>query len=421
MRHQSHVFALLAVLGLVLISCNAAKRSKSKSDVTAGPTDTSPAETGPAGTDVLPTDTADEADGLLPDGCTGAACLDGCSPGTPGCEGPDACEGGGCNTDPCEPGTSYTAPDGCNLCVCPASGKKVDAVCTTKTCDYDPCAGLPCGSTCSPCPASDPACTLIPGRSCNGAGQCVAGFSKFECPGAVTCSPDAMDFPSHPRSCVVNSDCTVVYHQFDCCGSQVALGSSVAGQADFAAAEAVCRSQLGACGCDPGETYAEDGGSPGPYEAWCDQGTCLSRAHPPTTCTVSEPCSSGSMTCVPPGTSLGCGDCLAPESFAVCTSDADCDSFSACQPSSADDCACSPVYLCKPACFSDSDCGAGKACQNKRCITQLCGNDAGCPVNFECYGGYCSRRKCSSNGGCAGACVMGSCYESVGQCAYPPA
>lgn len=410
------------VLALALTSCGAAKRSKNRSDASSSATDATLEDTSSAESDVTASPDGLNPDGVapdseLPDGCVGTGCLDGCTPGDPACGAPDVCgTEAGCNTDPCEPGTSFTAPDGCHLCVCSASGKKVDASCTTQSCDVDPCAGLPCGTPCNAGAGSPPSADA----ACNGDGQSVPGFSKLECPGAVICTTNVEAFPVHPRACKVNSDCTVVNHQLDCCVSEVALGSSLSGKSDFAAAEAVCRNQFNSCSCDPSETYAEDGAGPGPFEAWCDQGVCLSRAKQATTCTVSEPCTLGSTQCVPPGQSVECVGCTTAENFAFCSEDSDCDPSRVCLPSSAEDCACSPIYLCKPACFNDSDCGPGKACQNKRCITQLCGNDDGCPTNFECYGGYCSRRKCSSNGTCTGACVSGSCFEGVGLCMFPP-
>ena len=36
--------------------------------------------------------------------------------------------------DSCEPGTTFTADDGCNTCTCPKSGKKSEAKCTEKAC-----------------------------------------------------------------------------------------------------------------------------------------------------------------------------------------------------------------------------------------------------------------------------------------------
>jgi hypothetical protein len=68
-------------------------------------------------------------------------------------------------------------------------------------------------------------------------------------------------FPSFDKACADVGECTIVFHQTDCCGSMSAFGIAATEQAAFGAVEMICRSQYPECGCAPGPTTAEDGNS----------------------------------------------------------------------------------------------------------------------------------------------------------------
>jgi hypothetical protein len=86
-------------------------------------------------------------------------------------------------------------------------------------------------------------------------------------------------FPSFDKSCNADADCSLVFHQVNCCGTKTAIGINNNEAASFAAAEAVCESQYPACGCAEGPTTAEDGKTPDPsgmIQVHCDAGLCKS-------------------------------------------------------------------------------------------------------------------------------------------------
>lgn len=92
------------------------------------------------------------------------------------------------------------------------------------------------------------------------------------------------EFPDFGESCATNADCTVVLHQVDCCGTLEALGIRLDEAGAFAAAEAVCVSQYGACGCASQPTTDDTGATGTTFFAACEAGTCVSHAAdvPPT-------------------------------------------------------------------------------------------------------------------------------------------
>lgn len=96
---------------------------------------------------------------------------------------------------------------------------------------------------------------------------------------AIVCGGDMPVFPEFDRSCAATSDCALVLHQLDCCGSLAALGISADVARLFAAAEAVCRLQYPECDCAPKPTVADDGNSSPDTDAiavTCLEGQCRS-------------------------------------------------------------------------------------------------------------------------------------------------
>ena len=90
----------------------------------------------------------------------------------------------------CEPGTQVQAPDGCNTCTCPASGRASDAVdCTEAVCAHPDCEDAQCGALCDP----DRGRTDRPGDEqggssgapiqflCNADRQCVLETEELDC------------------------------------------------------------------------------------------------------------------------------------------------------------------------------------------------------------------------------------------------
>ena len=91
-------------------------------------------------------------------------------------------------------------------------------------------------------------------------------------------SPATSSFPIH-RECSVDSDCTVVMHQMDCCGTVAAVAVSTASAASFAQDEAACASAFPHCGCFSNGSFADDGTqgtSDASARARCLAGRCTS-------------------------------------------------------------------------------------------------------------------------------------------------
>jgi hypothetical protein len=65
----------------------------------------------------------------------------------------------------------------------------------------------------------------------------------------VMCNATPVVFPTIDRSCCDTSDCAVVRHQIDCCGSFTQTGISASAEAAFQTAETTCESQYPRCRC----------------------------------------------------------------------------------------------------------------------------------------------------------------------------
>lgn len=88
-------------------------------------------------------------------------------------------------------------------------------------------------------------------------------------------------FPTFDKSCAAPADCSIQYHQIDCCGTFKAIGMNSSEVPAFTAAEAQCTSQYPACGCAGGPTQTEDGKSVQDMSMiliTCDNGACNTSA-----------------------------------------------------------------------------------------------------------------------------------------------
>ena len=61
--------------------------------------------------------------------------------------------------------------------------------------------------------------------------------------------------------CHAQSECALLFHQIDCCGSKKAYGVLQSKLADFQAAEQRWEAECAKCGCDPKATVTQDGKS----------------------------------------------------------------------------------------------------------------------------------------------------------------
>jgi hypothetical protein len=95
----------------------------------------------------------------------------------------------------------------------------------------------------------------------------------------IMCEGEPLYFPTFDRSCTAVRDCSVVFHQTDCCGNSVAWGINVDAAKAFGEAEAICQAQYPECGCPAGPATADDGDpviNPDFIEVDCVEGMCMS-------------------------------------------------------------------------------------------------------------------------------------------------
>jgi len=86
-----------------------------------------------------------------------------------------------------------------------------------------------------------------------------------------------LQVPAKDRACTTVADCSLVLHQIDCCGNEVALGVSASARARVESAERNCRISLGLCECPVGPTRTDDGSrprDPGEIVVACTAGQC---------------------------------------------------------------------------------------------------------------------------------------------------
>ena len=355
------------------------------------------------------------------DGCNTCTCPDS------GKKGEAPCTAMGCGEDPdkCTPGETFEADDGCNTCTCPASGKKSEAPCTEMACVYVPCAGKKCGAACTLCAPGDPDCVESAVlKACNAKGECVSDApALLGCDMEIECTAGGENiFPEPEKACAADDECTVVFHQINCCGTEDAWGIATWWEEDFQKAEAICENQYPGCGCPTMQTTADDGKThfeKKMFAASCIEGQCQSTVL--SGCHTGADCDSMGM-CFAPGESIGCGMCMEP--MDTCSIDADCQTSNPtaiCEQSTIADCLCSSAMICKPGCTSDAQCDEGETCDSgHHCVPTTCGAQSDCPVDFACNDGGCARATCSGDWDCTGFCVKGQCYGKLGFCSMLP-
>lgn len=153
------------------------------------------------------------------------------------------------------------------------------------------------------------------------------GTGGFDTSG-VQCDASPAVFPTFETGCTDTSNCVLVSHQTDCCGSILMMGINHSEESRFAALETFCDSQYPACGCASFNVSAEDGTTV-PSDAQskiivsCNNGTCTSQYSGQTLacgdtkvctdmqyCSVQKSVTTGSATydcLVPPTNCTGCG------------------------------------------------------------------------------------------------------------------
>jgi hypothetical protein len=104
------------------------------------------------------------------------------------------------------------------------------------------------------------------------------GSSSTGAPG-TGCAADPPQFPEFDRTCADDSECTIVFHQVDCCGTLVAWGLSSAVGKMFAEVEMQCVMEYEPCECPVQPTTADDGKTtddPSTVVVACVDGMCRS-------------------------------------------------------------------------------------------------------------------------------------------------
>ncbi len=130
----------------------------------------------------------------------------------------------------------------------------------------------------------------------------------------------------------------------------------------------------------------------------------------------------GYAPCLPPGSPLCGGACIAPQH--PCTSDTDCQADAA-APTVCEviPCSCPFGMGCVPGCTTSADCPEGQTCAaNHHCRPSSCSPNGACPRDFSCGGdpaATCVRKPCQKDSECSGACVLGRCYAGPGMCRLP--
>lgn len=155
-----------------------------------------------------------------------------------------------------------------------------------------------CGNGCTPEPVCDNGEVICDCGNCNesmsdsvtsgpateSAGETTIGGTIGETTdettgSGVVCGGDMPVFPEFERTCVEDSDCTLVLHQVDCCGSMVAWGLANDAAKSFAEAEAICQAMFPMCDCAPMPTIADDGTATenvGTLTVTCKDQSCFS-------------------------------------------------------------------------------------------------------------------------------------------------
>ena len=122
---------------------------------------------------------------------------------------------------------------------------------------------------------------VLPTTGASSSGTASTGGTTGESTGGggIVCGGDMPVFPEFDRTCMGDGDCSLVFHQVDCCGSLVAWGLSNDAAKLFAEAEAECEAMYPACECATQPTLLDDGSSTENNDkiaVTCQAGSCFS-------------------------------------------------------------------------------------------------------------------------------------------------
>lgn len=147
-------------------------------------------------------------------------------------------------------------------------------------------------------------------------------------------NPDCgIDFAKLDRACNSSSECALVDHQFDCCGTDLRTGIRTDSRAAFDALEQYCSAQFPKCGCATQRTTLDDGTAVnfGQSDAVVE-------------------CMNGSCRSCHPDKSFPCGD-------SSCDAGQFCESFTGGPRGSGTTNSCQSLNNCKDcSCLSQADC-----------------------------------------------------------------
>jgi len=173
-------------------------------------------------------------------------------------------------------------------------------------------------------------------------------------------------------------------------------------------------------GCSGGSGDGSDGGGTDAADASGGDGSNWNGP-----CSTNTDCPSEQY-CLPPGVSPGCGEPCVPER--ACELDADCaqygESFICVEYVSSCCTASQPSSRCQEKCSVES-CEESYRCDDRgECVPLHCTEGFTCPDYTECQAAApehgCVRLTCVSDDDCSGGtCVMGKCYQEMGQCSSP--
>jgi hypothetical protein len=199
-------------------------------------------------------------------------------------------------------------------------------------------AGQTSGGRTSGTSGSSSAGTDAGGSSTAGTGFGGTSCRLPECDGII-CEGADSTFATIDKSCQTSTDCVLVEHLSDCCGSMLIMAINHGAEATFASAETQCNASQPVCECAPQDTALEDGTRVGigdiSYASVCLDGQCRSTyvggsfACGDIRCTEQQQCTLVSGGQPDSGTSASCSslgdckscDCLPASAGCGCTQD----------------------------------------------------------------------------------------------------
>ena len=101
---------------------------------------------------------------------------------------------------------------------------------------------------------------FLSGCGASAASEPGATETPEQAPLRLTCAGDPpTEFESLRRDCAVDTDCAIVRHRLDCCGSYTQVGIRADERSRFDAAEAACEPTVAMCRCMSRPDVASDG------------------------------------------------------------------------------------------------------------------------------------------------------------------